>query len=284
MRTSYRPTHRRRDPVRVSTIRAARSAPSSMRTSSSAGGCGRSCRPQGLLVVAAYLPETWTVRFVDENSRPATPEDFEWADAVFVVRHAHPAGADPRHHRAARTAHGRPAIVGGPSVSGCPEYYPDADILHVGEIGDATDRLIEHLDRTPGRPAEPAAVRDGRAAAAGRLPDAGLRADPAARVLHRQHPVLQRLPVLVRVLRHPGALRAQPAAEDRPRRCCASSTSSRRPGAPASTSSTTTSSATRRPRWSCCRTWSTGRRATSIRCASPARPRSTSPRTSGCWS
>lgn len=40
--------------------------------------------PQGLLVTAGYLPESWEVRFVDENSRPATPADFRWADAVFV--------------------------------------------------------------------------------------------------------------------------------------------------------------------------------------------------------
>ena len=40
--------------------------------------------PQGLLLIAAYLPEEWSVRFVDENIRPATPDDFEWADAVFV--------------------------------------------------------------------------------------------------------------------------------------------------------------------------------------------------------
>src|SRR5205809_4553023 len=31
--------------------------------------------PQGLLAVAAYLPETWDVRFVDENSRAATDDD-----------------------------------------------------------------------------------------------------------------------------------------------------------------------------------------------------------------
>src|SRR5215510_15047548 len=40
--------------------------------------------PQGLLVIAAYLPPSWSVRFVDENSRAATPADFQWADAVFV--------------------------------------------------------------------------------------------------------------------------------------------------------------------------------------------------------
>src|SRR5438552_2215910 len=40
--------------------------------------------PQGLLVVAAYLPADWEVRFVDENIRSATPDDFTWAEAVFV--------------------------------------------------------------------------------------------------------------------------------------------------------------------------------------------------------
>src|SRR5919198_3828587 len=42
--------------------------------------------PQGLLLIAAYLPKHWLVRFVDENIRPATKEDFEWAEAVFFSR------------------------------------------------------------------------------------------------------------------------------------------------------------------------------------------------------
>src|ERR1700684_4507530 len=40
--------------------------------------------PQGLLVIAASLPPGGQVRFVDENVAPAQPEDFHWADAVFV--------------------------------------------------------------------------------------------------------------------------------------------------------------------------------------------------------
>ena len=110
--------------------------------------------PQGLLAVAAYLPEAWEVRFVDENSRTATAGDFRWADAVFVsgmhIQRTQIHDVIARAH-----AHGRPVAVGGPSVSGCPEYYPDADLLHLGEIGDATDRLIAHLDRHPGRPPSP---------------------------------------------------------------------------------------------------------------------------------
>src|SRR5437588_11238679 len=40
--------------------------------------------PQGILLIAAYLPVNWLVRFVDENIGPASDQDFEWAEAVFV--------------------------------------------------------------------------------------------------------------------------------------------------------------------------------------------------------
>ena len=40
--------------------------------------------PQGLLIVAAYLPKRWRVRFVDENIERAVHSDFAWADVVFV--------------------------------------------------------------------------------------------------------------------------------------------------------------------------------------------------------
>ena len=101
--------------------------------------------PQGILVVAAYLPEEWEVRLVDENIRPATAHEFAWADAVFAsgmhVQKDEIAGIARR----ARTA-GKPSVLGGPSVSACPEEYPEFDYLHLGEIGDATDALIAALD------------------------------------------------------------------------------------------------------------------------------------------
>ena len=109
--------------------------------------------PQGLLAVAAYLPASWEVRFVDENSRATSDDDFRWADAVFVSgMHVQ----RPRIHDviARAHAHQRTVVLGGPSVSGCPEYYPDADIVHVGELGDATDRLIAYLDHHVERPSE----------------------------------------------------------------------------------------------------------------------------------
>src|SRR5215467_5796993 len=109
--------------------------------------------PQGLLLIAAYLPANWPVRFVDENIRAATDEDFEWADAVFV------SGMHIQRQQMndiCRRAHAfdLPVAIGGPSVSACPDYYPSFDYLHIGELGDATDELIERLSRDTRRPDE----------------------------------------------------------------------------------------------------------------------------------
>ncbi len=107
--------------------------------------------PQGILVAAAYLPEAWEVRFVDENIRPATKKDYQWADVVITSgMHIQ----RPQINRINDLAHqyGKITVVGGPSVSGCPEFYPDFDLLHIGELGDAMDKLIEYLDNHPDRP------------------------------------------------------------------------------------------------------------------------------------
>ncbi len=110
--------------------------------------------PQGLLVVAAYLPESWEVRFVDENARAATAADLRWADAVLVsgmhVQRPFIQDVIARAHAA-----GKPAALGGPSVSASPEDYPDADLVHVGELGDATDEVIRWIDEHDGRPEMP---------------------------------------------------------------------------------------------------------------------------------
>jgi hopanoid C-2 methylase len=53
-----------------------------------------------------------------------------------------------------RRAHeaGRVTALGGPSVSASPDYYPDFDYLHIGEMGDATDDLIARLEADLARP------------------------------------------------------------------------------------------------------------------------------------
>ena len=100
--------------------------------------------PQGLLVLAAYLPESWQVRFVDENISPAKADHFDWADVVLVSGMHIQAPQIRDIHRRAKAA-GKPVVLGGPSVSAAPEMYPDIDYLHIGELGDATDALIARL-------------------------------------------------------------------------------------------------------------------------------------------
>jgi radical SAM superfamily enzyme YgiQ (UPF0313 family) len=109
--------------------------------------------PQGILVVAALIPEEWEFKFVDENIQRVTPEEFAWADVVFV------SGMHIQRHRIhdiTRRAHdaGKVVALGGPSVSSAPDYYPDVDLLHCGEAGDATLRLFQRIDETVERPEE----------------------------------------------------------------------------------------------------------------------------------
>jgi radical SAM superfamily enzyme YgiQ (UPF0313 family) len=112
--------------------------------------------PQGLLLIAAYLPASWSVRFIDENVTQATAGDFGWADFVFVSGMHIQA---PQIHDVARRAKraGKIIVLGGASVSGAPELYPEFDYLHIGEIGDGTDRLIALLDEGVAPP--PAQIR-----------------------------------------------------------------------------------------------------------------------------
>lgn len=107
--------------------------------------------PQGLLLIAAYVPERWPVRFIDENIRKATADEFAWADVV-LVSGMHVQAAQI--HDIAERAHaaGKPVILGGPSVSASPEMYPDIDYLHIGEMGDATDQIIALVDESTARP------------------------------------------------------------------------------------------------------------------------------------
>ncbi len=107
--------------------------------------------PQGLLLIAAYMPQQWQVRFIDENMRKASEADFAWSDAVLVsgmhvqARQIHDIAA--RAHKA-----GKVVLLGGPSASASPEIYPEIDYLHIGELGDATDQLIARLDESVARP------------------------------------------------------------------------------------------------------------------------------------
>jgi hypothetical protein len=82
------------------------------------------------------MPESWEVRLIDENLRPARWWDYRWADAVIIsgmhIQKPQILEINRKAHR-----HGKITALGGPSVSGCPEYYPEVDLLHLGELGDA---------------------------------------------------------------------------------------------------------------------------------------------------
>jgi len=107
--------------------------------------------PQGLLLIAQLMPAQWQVRFIDENTEPATEDDMRWADAVFTsgmhIQRESICDIISRAHRA-----GRNVILGGPSASSAPEWYPEADIIHIGEAGDATFELFELIDQNPAPP------------------------------------------------------------------------------------------------------------------------------------
>lgn len=107
--------------------------------------------PQGLLVIAAYLPEQWSIRLIDENMGPAGDADFEWADVV-MVSGMHVQAPQIRDINRRARAVGKVVVLGGPSVSGAPEMYPEIDYLHIGEVGDATDALIAQLDASVSPP------------------------------------------------------------------------------------------------------------------------------------
>jgi hopanoid C-2 methylase len=107
--------------------------------------------PQGLLLIAAYLPPAWAVRFVDENISPARAADFAWADVV-MVSGMHIQGPQIHDIAARAKAASKVCVLGGASVSGAPELYPEFDYLHIGEIGDGTDRLIARLDESVAPP------------------------------------------------------------------------------------------------------------------------------------
>jgi radical SAM superfamily enzyme YgiQ (UPF0313 family) len=116
--------------------------------------------PQGILLIASLLPREWEIKFVDENLRPVQADELAWADIVFLsgmhVQRARINDLNQRAHRA-----GKITVLGGPSVSSAPEFYPKVDVLHCGEVGDATLRLFEHLDNSVERPEEQLTFRTG---------------------------------------------------------------------------------------------------------------------------
>jgi hopanoid C-2 methylase len=108
----------------------------------------------GLITFGALLDRSqWEVRLIDENVQTLTDEQLNWADVVAL------SGMHMQRERLTALLSlandlGKLTVVGGPSVSICPEYYPMADALHVGEVGDATSELLSFLHSTDEKPAQ----------------------------------------------------------------------------------------------------------------------------------
>src|SRR5262249_4082746 len=95
--------------------------------------------------------DEWEVRLVDENIRPASMEDLDWADVVFVSGMHVQKGEITSIARRAREL-GKATILGGPSASASPDPNPDCYDLPICMIGDATRRLIRAIDEDPPHP------------------------------------------------------------------------------------------------------------------------------------
>ncbi len=75
--------------------------------------------PQGILLIAALAPAHWEIRFIDENVRTATEEDFRWAEVIFTtgmhIQRKQIQDIIARAHHA-----GKSVVLGGPSASAAP--------------------------------------------------------------------------------------------------------------------------------------------------------------------
>src|SRR5688572_20757406 len=72
--------------------------------------------PLGLLIIASYLPPSWSIRFIDEDVRPATDDDYRWADVVMT------SGTHSQLHLLTAIAErarrlGKLSVIGGPAAS-----------------------------------------------------------------------------------------------------------------------------------------------------------------------
>jgi radical SAM superfamily enzyme YgiQ (UPF0313 family) len=109
--------------------------------------------PLGIITVLSYFPGSWDHRIIDEMcDQTVTDEDLQWADIVCFTGMYVQARRACELARRARTL-GKVTVAGGPSVTLGPARYGDLDILHMGELGNATYELIKYLDTHPERPA-----------------------------------------------------------------------------------------------------------------------------------
>ena len=101
--------------------------------------------PLGLLTIASYLPEDFSLRLVDRNVAEESEDDWRWADVVFLSAMM-AQREDYRGCVARAKQRGKPIAVGGPFTHALPEEASaDADWVCFGEAEDIMERLIADL-------------------------------------------------------------------------------------------------------------------------------------------
>jgi radical SAM superfamily enzyme YgiQ (UPF0313 family) len=101
--------------------------------------------PLGLLTIASYLPQDFTLRLVDRNSAVESPDDWEWADVVFLSVMMAQAEDYRECVSNARMRH-KPIAVGGPFTHALPETArADADWVCFGEAENIMQQLVSDL-------------------------------------------------------------------------------------------------------------------------------------------
>jgi radical SAM superfamily enzyme YgiQ (UPF0313 family) len=107
---------------------------------------GRSAAPPlGLLTVAAHLPASWELRFVDGDVEPITDADIAWADVLFI------SGKGPQLIPIKRLAerahaHGIPVVAGGAGPTLQPDMFRSVvDYVVAGEAEPVLEPLLADL-------------------------------------------------------------------------------------------------------------------------------------------
>jgi radical SAM superfamily enzyme YgiQ (UPF0313 family) len=74
--------------------------------------------PLGLLTIASYLPEDFSLRLIDRNVSEESSFDWEWADVIFLsVMMAQQ--LDYKRCVSQAKIHGKPIVIGGPFTMRC---------------------------------------------------------------------------------------------------------------------------------------------------------------------
>ena len=165
--------------------------------------------PLGLLTIAAMLPADWQLKLVDLNVERLKDSDLRWADYVMLsAMIIHKQSVQEIVARCAASS--KPVIAGGPLFTTGHEAFPAIQHFVLGEAEDVMPQLVADMRAGTLQPQYRAADRPDIIARAG----AALGPDQFQALRHHGRPVLARLPLRLRVLRHHRHERARPPHQD----------------------------------------------------------------------